>query len=216
MDPSVASWIAVVRLLRPQGRRGELLADPLTDQSELLTPGRELWLAKPGASVPSDVSSPRKLEEAWEPTGRNAGRWVLKLSGSESINDAEALAGLELMLPAADLPPLEEDTYFVRDLVGCQLYDGEVCVGTVVGIEYLIGSDGRRQEDSAPFLAVELREGLTPESDAPDEDPGVNTKDDSTSEAELIPFVRMWLESVDLTQRRIVMHLPAGLLSEAD
>ncbi|WP_103931414.1 ribosome maturation factor RimM [Bryocella elongata] len=198
--------------MRPQGRRGELLADPLTDQTVLLTPGRELWLAKPGASEPSEGTSPLKLEDSWEPTGRNAGRWVLKLSGSDSISDAEALSGYELMLPASELPPLAEDTYFVRDLVGCELFDGDELVGKVIGIEYLIGSDGKRQEDAAPFLAVQLADTASSDpEEAPEESTAVS-EEQTTSEPELIPFVRMWLDSVDLDQRRIVMHLPDGLV----
>jgi 16S rRNA processing protein RimM len=211
VEPSVASWIAVVHLLRPQGRRGELLAELLTDQTELLTPGREFWLAKPGVSAPSNASS-RTLEEAWEPTGRNAGRWVLKLSGSESINDAEALAGQELMIPASEIPALEEDTYFVRDLVGCELYDGDVRVGMVVGIEYLIGSGGRRVADAAPLLAVELAQTEPSPPHAQGEETIINSGNETSSEPELIPFLRLWLDSVDLAQRRIIMHLPAGLL----
>lgn len=225
---SSAPWIAIAQLLRPQGRRGELLADPLTDQTEVLTPGRELWLAKSGSNVPLDASSPRTLEEAWQPTGRNAGRWVLKLSGSDSISEAETLNGLEVLIPLAALPQLEEGTYFVRDLVGCELFDGETLVGEVVGLEFLVGADGRRQEDAAPLLAIR-RVGLpAADASAPLQDPGeedvsaeeAGDAEDAEDEAdagdqELIPFVEAWLESVDLEQRRIVMHLPAGLLDEA-
>lgn len=206
----------MVRLLRPQGRRGELLADLLTDQTDLLTPGRELWLAKPGAEAPSDLTSPRTLEEAWEPTGRNAGRWVLKLSGCDSINDAEALAGQELLLPASEIPPLEEDTYFVRDLVGCDLYDGEIRIGSVVGIEFLIGSDGKRVDDAAPLLAVQLRQPEAESAVVADQPSSATDSARETSDPELIPFLRAWLESVDLEARRIVMHLPAGLVDSDD
>ena len=55
-----------------------------------------------------------------------AERPILRLEGSTSREDAEALRGAELRVPAA---PLEEDEYWARDLVGCTVVDGEREVG---------------------------------------------------------------------------------------
>jgi 16S rRNA processing protein RimM len=209
-----------MRLLRPQGRRGELLAEPLTDQTELMSPGRELWLAAAGALVPSAAVPLQRIEEAWQPTGRNAGRWVLKLAGCDSIGDAEALSGKDLLLPFTELPALGDDTWFVRDLVGCALFNGERSVGTVVGVEYLTASDGRRLDDAAPLLVVELPRAApvpTAAEAPPKAAPDAASEDDLAPppEPELVPFRRAWLDSVDLDARRIVMHLPDGLLGDA-
>jgi 16S rRNA processing protein RimM len=120
---------------------------------------------------------------------------VLKLSGCESIGDAEALAGQQVMVPATAMPALEPDTFFVGDLVGCAFFDGATQVGTIMDVEFAMGPDGRtRLEDAAPLLSVSLShaaEGADPV---------------------LVPFVRAWLESVDVARRRVVMHLPSGLL----
>jgi 16S rRNA processing protein RimM len=53
---------------------------------------------------------------------------ILRLEGCTSRDDAEALRGAELMVPAA---PLEEDEYWAADLVGCTVVDGERVVGEV-------------------------------------------------------------------------------------
>jgi 16S rRNA processing protein RimM len=124
---------------------------------------------------------------------------VLKLSGCDSINDAELLAGRQVLVSAAELPALDADTFFVGDLLGCAFYDGEVHAGTIVDVEFPTGPDGRtRLADAAPLLSVTLVE------------------DGAEDEPVLVPFVRAWLESVDLGSKRVVMHLPAGLLGGAE
>jgi 16S rRNA processing protein RimM len=180
--------------MRPQGRRGELLAQPLTDLEEVFANGRSLSLARKDSEEPSDEPA-RVLEDSWSPTGRNAGRIVLKLSGCESINDAEMLAGRTLLIPKAEMPELDEDTFFVGDLVGCAFFDGEAQAGTVVDVEFPVGSDGKRLEESAPLLVVET---------------------EGEEEPALVPFIRAWLDEVDIEGRRVVMHLPEGLLAGAE
>lgn len=188
-------WIAIASLIRPQGRRGELLAEPLSDLPEIFSAGQEVLLAKAGATTPATNASPITIEDHWFPTGKNAGRVVLKLSGCESISQAEALAGQQLLLRADSLPKLAEDTFYVGDLLDCELLDGVRRVGRIVDVEFPTAPDGRtRLEDAAPLLAVEATPGAEPV---------------------LVPFVRAWIEHVDLAARQLVMHLPAGLFDDA-
>ena len=192
-------WAAVAVLLRPQGRRGELLADPLTDLPELFAAGHHVWIAPPTADAPALDAAPLTLEEHWFPTGRNAGRVVLKLSGCDSISAAEQLAHHQLFVPATDLPALEDGAFFVGDLIGCQLFNGESLAGVITAVEFATTPDGNsRLEGAAPLLAVDLPNA------APDAEPT------------LVPFVQDWIVSIDLAAKRIVMNLPAGLLIAED
>jgi 16S rRNA processing protein RimM len=201
---SQSGWVPLAILLRPQGRRGELLAEPLSDLPDIFAVNRELVLSAPNTTTPAPNSSPIRIEEHWFPTGKNAGRVVLKLSGCDSISDAEALAGKQLLLAAGQLPTLDPDTFFVGDLVGCTLFNADQPIGTIVDVEFATAPDGRtRLEDAAPLLAVQL----TPTSPA---DPV------ASQEPTLIPFVRAWLDNVDIPNRRITMHLPEGLLTSLD
>lgn len=190
-------WIAVARLMRPQGRRGELLAEPLTDLAEVFASGRAFRMTSSSANVGSAPSV--TLEDSWRPQGRNAGRLVLKLIGINSISEAEALQGKELFLPEADLPALEADTYLVRDLIGCSLYNADQLLGHISDLQFPIGPDGHtRVADAADLLVV----------DPPNAPPG--------TEPTLVPFVKAWLTSVDLDTRRITMNLPDGLFDTAE
>ena len=192
---STSGWFPIARLLRPQGRRGELLADPLSDLPNLFTPNREVLLAPATASAPSPNTLPLHIEEHFFPTGKNAGRVVLKLSGCDSISDAERLAGQQLFIPTAELPPLDPGTFFVGDLLGCTLYDAAsptTPAGIVTDVEFATAPDGRtRLEDAAPLLAIEQIPGAEPI---------------------LVPLVLAWIDTIDIPNRRITMHLPQGLL----
>jgi 16S rRNA processing protein RimM len=172
------------------------LAEPLSDLPEVFS-SADLVLGAGAPPSPLADAAPVQILEQWFPTGRNAGRVVLKLSGCDSIADAEALAGKQILIPADRMPALAPDTFFVGDLVGCSLLSGGQMVGTVDAVEFPTAPDGRtRLEDVAPLLSVR------PETQA----------QKAEDETILVPFVRAWLESVDIPARRIVMHLPDGLV----
>lgn len=211
---SNSGWFPIARLLRPQGRRGELLADPLSDLPDLFAANRDVVLAAANATTPAAGAASLRIEEHWFPTGKNAGRVVLKLSGCDSISAAEALAGQQVLIAADQLPALDPGTFFVGDLVGCTLYNAAgatseaVGVGTVVDVEFATGPDGRtRIEDAAPLLAVELIRPVqtTPGPEGPE-----------AVEPLLVPFVLAWIEEIDVAARRITMRLPEGLLDAGE
>jgi 16S rRNA processing protein RimM len=199
---STSDWFPIARLLRPQGRRGELLAEPLSDLPGLFDDHHDVVLAAADAAEPAPGSPTLRIEEHWLPTGKNAGRVVLKLSGCDTISAAEALAGQQLLIARSQLPALDPGTFFVGDLLGCTVYNAGDPIGTIVDIEFATAPDGRtRLEDAAPLLAVELAElnARTP-----------------PAEPVLIPFVLDWIDSIDIAGRRITMHLPDGLLQAAE
>lgn len=191
--------MTLARLLRPQGRHGELLADLLTDFPELLSSISGVYLVSESATEPSPSDQRIRVDSQWMPTGRNAGRIVLKLAGCDSITAAESLARKKLIIPADERPSLDEDTFYISDLVGCQLFDNtsevETLVGEVIDVEFATTPDGKtRLADAAPLLVVQLA------GDTEDDDPA------------LIPFVNAHLVSVDTAAHRITMTIPAGLI----
>jgi 16S rRNA processing protein RimM len=194
-SPSAPAFVALARLLRPQGRRGELLADLLTDFPEQLSTPAGVFLVAASAIAPTASAARTLVESQWMPTGKNAGRVVVKLAGCDSINDAERLAHMQLMVPATERPALDADTFYVSDLIGSTLYNDETLVGEVVDVEFATSPDGKtRLPDAAPLLCIRLS------NDTPETEPT------------LIPFVRAQLISIDTAAHRIVMRIPTGLL----
>jgi 16S rRNA processing protein RimM len=58
-------------------------------------------------------------------------RPILRVEGAGTRDEAEALRGSELRVPADEAPGLEEGEYWARDLEGCLVVDGETEVGVV-------------------------------------------------------------------------------------
>jgi len=183
-------------MLRPQGRKGEILAELLTDFPERFDTQKRVFLAPAGFSGPESAARVAEVAAWWLPVGRNQGRIVLYFSGIESIDDAESLCCLEVIVPAAERMELEDDANYISDLIGCAVIDltdpsKPITVGSVTDVHFATTPDGnRRLEDAAPLLAVATAEG----------------------DEVLIPFAKAFLISLDSENKRIEMSLPPGLL----
>lgn len=190
MHSDTSSWIVLARLIRPQGRKGELLAELLTDFPDRFVGRENLFLAphdfagKPGDARPVAVTS------SWLPVGKNKGRVVLHFAGTDTISDAEALVGLDVIVPREQRISLDGESVYVSDLVDCVLYDNDAKVGRVTGVEFPAAPDGSRLDDAAPLLEIESVDG---------------------GEI-LVPFAKTFLKTIDLEEKRIEMNLPTGLV----
>lgn len=112
----------VGRIARTHGLRGQVVVNPETDfPDERFRPGAELFVQRGGVVQPVTLTAARF----------HGGRAIIALSGVESIDDAEALAGLELRVPADRLPALPSGTFYRHDLIGCRV---ETRSGELVGV----------------------------------------------------------------------------------
>ena len=191
MTQSTPAWIVLAHLLRPQGRKGEVLAELLTDFPERFEEQRRVFLAAPGFT--GDESETRSAEVAafWLPVGKNQGRIVLQFAGIDTISDAETVAELDVIVPREERLPLDDESVYISELVGCTVYDGIQPVGIVDDVHFAMTANGaRRLDDAAPLLAVRSPEG----------------------DEVLIPFAKAFLVKVDADAKRIEMRLPEGLV----
>jgi 16S rRNA processing protein RimM len=133
------SWVAIGRLWRTRGNRGELLGE--LDSSD---PEREQKLREIALEVDGRRQVMR-VEETW----RHDGRPVFKFAGIDSISDAEKWEGAEMLVPASEVEPPEEGAYSYADLVGCKVV-GESELGVVTEVEAFGG---------APLLKLEAADG---------------------------------------------------------
>jgi 16S rRNA processing protein RimM len=109
-------FVLLARLIRPQGRHGELLADVLTDFPERFAERTHVWLLPAqGEALPREAD----LERHWP----HKGRIVLKFAGVDSINDAEPYRGWHVAIPRQQRVPLDEDAVYIADMVGCRVYN---------------------------------------------------------------------------------------------
>lgn len=114
-ESEVFPFIAVARIVKPQGRRGEVAAEILTDFPERFEKLHSAHLGEPG-SEPRAVA----LESAWP----HKGRVVLKFSGIDSIQSADSLRGLYVFVPREERVALPGGSYYLWELEGCRILSG--------------------------------------------------------------------------------------------
>lgn len=137
-----ANPVVLGAILRPHGLRGELAIRIFNPESQLLAPGKSIWVA-----APSGVASWMEVVEV----GRN----LLKLKGLAGRNAADALRGAELIIDRSELPPPKADEVYVHDLIGCRVVDAK---DKEIGIFRGIRVSGRQEY----FVIDGAREVLLP------------------------------------------------------
>jgi 16S rRNA processing protein RimM len=120
MDPIThdPGWVLLARVVRPQGRSGEVLAEIFTDFPERFAERKGLFL-RPPAGAPPGAMREAKVEAQW----LHKGRVVLKFSHVASIAEAENLRGFEVVIPREERIPLEGDAVYLSDLLGMRVID---------------------------------------------------------------------------------------------
>ena len=132
-----SEFITLARVVKTQGRRGEVAVELHSDVPDRLHQGlRLLALAEDGNR------RELQIEDVWP----HKDFLVLKFAGVESISEAETLAGCELQVARSERAELDEGAAYVSDLVGCTLADHGKDVGVV--------SDVRFGAGEAPLLVV--------------------------------------------------------------
>jgi 16S rRNA processing protein RimM len=132
-----AEFITLARVVKTQGRHGEVAAESHTDVPDRFVEGMRLYALAEGGQ-----RRELKLEGLWP----HKGLVVLKFEGIDSISDAETLLRCELQVPASERAQLEAGWTYVSDLVGCSVFDGEREIGKVADVEFGAGE--------APLLVV--------------------------------------------------------------
>lgn len=118
-------WVTLAHIRRAQGRKGEVLADLLTDFPEKFAERRHLWLLAPKRE-PWQV----ELVDHW----LHKGGIVLHFAGVDSITAAETLRDVEVVIPREERAALGEDEFYVGDLIGSSLVDAAVSPARLVGV----------------------------------------------------------------------------------
>ncbi|HWR35666.1 MAG TPA: ribosome maturation factor RimM [Clostridia bacterium] len=134
-------YITLAKVVKTQGRHGELAAQLFTDFPERFEDRRELS-ALGGRGERREL----RLEDFWP----HKGGMIFKFAGIDSIEDAEKLIGWEIQIPREQRAELEEGAVYVSDLVGCAVLvvesGGERRLGAIDDVNFGAGE--------APLLVV--------------------------------------------------------------
>jgi len=139
-DPETSGeFITLARVVKTQGRRGEVAGEILSDVPGRFGIGMKLLV------LPRELDASRReleVEDLWP----HKGLLVLKFAGVDSISEAEALVGCELQVPRSQRSELQAGWNYVSDLVGCSVLDHGREIGRIEDVQFGAGE--------APLLIV--------------------------------------------------------------
>jgi 16S rRNA processing protein RimM len=130
--------VLVGRVVKPQGRRGEVAVLPLSDRPDRFPTLRRAFVPGPGEGA-REV----RVLRCWP----HKGRFVLEIEGVRSIEEAEKLRGLELRIAEEELDGLPAGSFYHHQLTGLRVEDEK---GAEIGVVDAVLDTGR----DARVLAV--------------------------------------------------------------
>jgi len=126
--PESPERVAVGRVLRPHGLKGEVVVEVLSDVPGRLDPGERLLASRPGGKE----SPLRTLTVASSQPHKTGAR--VRFEGITDMDGAEALRNLTLEVEISQVPPAEPGTYYYFEQLGCRCFDGGEELGEVVDL----------------------------------------------------------------------------------
>lgn len=167
-------YITVGRLGKTRGVHGELYVNPLTDFPDRFLGLEALWVDNRGTWEKRTLESSRMI----------SGRPVIRFSRIETPEQAAVLTNRHVAVTREQLVALPEGSYYIFDLVGCQVFED--------GTEKLLGE------------VIDVRQ--YPANDA------YLIRRPDRSEV-LFPAVRQFVVLIDVAARKMVVD-PAGLFDD--
>jgi 16S rRNA processing protein RimM len=152
---SNGDFITLARVVKTQGRHGEVAAEIHSDVPERFVAGMKLF------ALPKNQDSRRELEieDLWP----HKGLLVLKFHGVDSMSDGELLIGSELQVPSAERSQLEPGWNYISDLIGCRVLDRAHEIGRIEDVQFgageaalLIVVNGTGKKFEVPFAEAYL------------------------------------------------------------
>lgn len=145
--PQPPRYLAIGRVLRPWGVRGEVKVEILTDWPERFALLEHVYLG--------EEAMPCRLERV----RLHQGYALLKLAGYDDRSAAEALRGQVVQVPHEEAMPLDEGEYYVYQIEGLEVWTDEgESLGRVVEVLFTGSNEvyvvhGPRGEVLIPAIA---------------------------------------------------------------
>jgi 16S rRNA processing protein RimM len=119
--------LLAAKIVKPQGIKGEVKLAPLTDLPETLLRVKEFFIGG--------------ITRETERIRANGGFVYLKLKGIDDRTVAETLRDQDVYTDKKSLPPLPAGSYYIADLLGADVTDGENLLGKLADVLQHGGTD---------------------------------------------------------------------------
>ena len=104
------------KLLKPRGLKGELRLWIFNKVDSALKTGIQVWVRLENGQYSNH------LIELLDISGEKS--WI-KFSGCDRREDAHQLSGLNFSIPRSSFSPLNDESFYLIDLIGCNVLDGD-------------------------------------------------------------------------------------------
>lgn len=154
------------------GVRGEVKVFPTTDNASRFKHLKKVYLDTGREQIPLEIQNVKFFKQFA----------ILKFKGIDNINDIEKYKGKSLLIDREDAVELDEDEYYIADMIGMEVYTEDGCLfGTLKDV----------METGANDVYI------------------VDSKDNGEV---LIPAIRDCILDVDVEKNRMMIHLMEGLI----
>ena len=154
------------------GVRGEVKVFPTTDDVTRFRQLKKVYLDTGREMLPLEIQNVKFFKQFA----------ILKFKGIDNINDIEKYRGKSLMIDREDAVDLDEDEYFIADMIGMKVY-------TEDGSEFGTLKDVMETGANDVYIIDSLEHGEV-----------------------LIPAIRECILDVDMDGERMTIHLMEGLV----
>ena len=152
--------------------RGEVKVFPTTDDVTRFRQLKKVYLDTGREMLPLEIQNVKFFKQFA----------ILKFKGIDNINDIEKYRGKSLMIDREDAVDLDEDEYFIADMIGMKVY-------TEDGSEFGTLKDVMETGANDVYIIDSLEHGEV-----------------------LIPAIRECILDVDMDEERMTIHLMEGLV----
>lgn len=103
--------IEIGQVAKPQGLKGFIKINPFTDDMQKFENYKRVFI--------------KNIEYKIEDLRYNKNQVIIKLKGIDTVEEAEKLRNLYLYIDKSDLAELPEDSYYIVDLIGLEVFNEE-------------------------------------------------------------------------------------------
>ena len=165
-------YLEIGQIVNTHGLKGFLKVKPLTDDITRFEKLKTIYIQKAKELIGFKIQEVKYNKQSV----------LLKLEGIDDITEAEKYKNFYIKISKENAVELEKNSYFIVDIIGCQLYtDENEYLGNVVDV-FQTGSND------------------------------VYTLKNSEGKEILIPAIKEVIKNVDIKNKKIVIHLMDGLI----
>lgn len=156
------------------GIRGEVKVFPTTDDAGRFRDLKKVFLDTGRKKLPLEIQGVKFFKQFV----------IVKFKGLDTINEVERFRRCPLLVPREDAVPLEEDEYYIADMIGMQ-------VETEDGKAFGILKDVMETGANDVYVIDSISHGEV-----------------------LVPAIKECIRKVDVAEGKMIVHLMDGLVQE--